>query len=75
MSLDLHRYIDVMPLEPPFESEIVTLRFRDNNKLLAITKHDHQRIVAMFGTDLSERVVTLSAAPDNKHIRIEPATN
>jgi hypothetical protein len=65
-------FCDVMPLEPPFEGEIVTLRFIDTDKLLAITLQDHQRIVAMFGTDLTERTVTMSRAPDNKRIRIEP---
>jgi hypothetical protein len=68
-------HVDVMPLEPPFEGEVVSLHFEGGHKILAITKADYLRIVEMFGTNLTDRTVTLSAAPDNKHIRIEPITS
>jgi hypothetical protein len=71
----MNAYVDVIPLQPPFEGEVVTLYFHDAEKALAITKSDYLRIVAMFGTDLTERTVTLSKAPDNEHIRIEPITS
>jgi len=61
--------VDVLPLAPPFFGSVLFLRFADGT-VLAVSKADGNKIRALFGTDLTNRHITLAAADDGVHIRI-----
>jgi hypothetical protein len=69
MNTPVH-FVDVMPLQDPLPKEHAELRI-PGEKSLMVSMDDYHRFVGMCSADLIGRTVTLSAAPDGIHIRLE----
>lgn len=62
--------IDVMPLQPPFEEDVMHFHFIGQHKQLTVSMADGERIQALLSGAPEGRQIVLEAAPDNIHIRV-----
>ena len=59
--------ITITPLQPPFTVSYATIAFHGEDKILAISKADHNRLCELFGAvDLGGFNVTLAPVDDGR---------
>jgi hypothetical protein len=64
-------YVDVLPLQPPFDNDYRVLSFKGFDKPLAVSIEDWQRIADLLASDNPiDRMIELSQTPGDERIRI-----
>lgn len=61
--------IDIEPLEPPFKGTVL-LHFEGEDKMLAVSPQDYAKLCKLLGTNVHDRIITLSVSEDKRRIRI-----
>lgn len=66
-------WIEVEALQPPFVGEVRVIHFTSDDRKLAVTPADFDRICNFLGTpDITERILVMIQSPDNpNNIRIK----
>jgi hypothetical protein len=65
-------YVDIEPLQPPFTQDHYTVEFQGDDRKLAVSRADFDRICKLLGTNNpQERMVELTACDDNHRIRVK----